>query len=516
MAGRDGILIGIDIGTSGCKVSAFDTEGHVLASGSVSYATQYPRPGHMEQDPRDWWNACCAALRKIFASGAVDAADVSAVGIDGMSWSCVALDADGDVLLPSYIWMDRRSDAQAAQLKERFGEKALFGKSGNPVDAAYVTPKILWMQQHEAEAYKRCRSLLQCNGYIVYCLTGEKTQDFSQGYAYHFFDMKTGTYDTALAERMGVDVSILPPIMPCHGVAGVVTRTASEETGLPIGIPVVAGGLDAAVQTFGAGVVREGQTQEQGGQAGGMSILMKEPRMHEKLILSYHVLPDTWLLQGGSVGGGSLRWFEREFGAQERAEAADSGRGVFEVLSDEAASVRPGADGLLYMPYMAGERSPIWDSDARGLFFGLGYDKTRAHLVRAVMEGVGYSLEHNLRTAREAGAEASLLYSVGGAANSCVWTQIKADITGCEIHVPYSDHATTLGAAMLAGIGSGLYASFEEAAARCVRIERTHEPNMKTHALYQEYMALYLDVLSGVQPYFGRVSRLGRMQEKEG
>ena len=479
-----------------------------MASAHASYPTARPSPLYAEQDPRDWWRAACACVAQILSGGAVTAADIAAVGIDGMSWSCALIDEAGDVLMPAMIWMDRRSGDEARSLAETYGADRLLRKCGNPVDAAYVTPKLKWLVAHEPALYRRIHAVLQCNAYIAYRLTGALSQDVSQGYAFHFFDVASSTYDESLAEDMGIDPAILCPVVTPSSVVGQVTVAAARESGLKAGTPVVAGGLDAACCSLGGGVIFTGQTQEQGGQAGGMSILVDEPLLHPKLIISRHVADNGWLLQGGSVGGGSLGWFAREFGAAEGEEARAQGRGIFEVLSDEAGRIAPGAEGLLYMPYMAGERSPLWNSDARGLFFGMSYGKTRAHFVRAVMEGVGYSLEHNLRTAREVGAIVDVMYSVGGAANSRVWTQIKADITGTRICVPYSDQATTLGAAMLAGVGAGVYPDCAAAVAACVRIARVHEPSGAAHALYQEYMALYLELLERLCPVYGTLSAL--------
>ena len=262
------------------------------------------------------------------------------------------------------------------------------------------------------------------------------------------------------------------------------------------GIPVVAGGLDAACGTLGAGVIHPGETQEQGGQAGGMSICIDSYQADPRLILGYHVIPGKWLLQGGTVGGGGvMRWFEREFADYERSRKEETGKSSLTQLNDIAEKISPGCDGLVFLPYMAGERSPIWDPDAKGVFYGLDFSKTKGHMVRACMEGVAYSLRHNLDVAKEAGAEAKILRAMGGSANSLLWTQIKADITGKSIVVPSSDTATTLGAAMLAGVAVGMYRDYEEATALTVKETRRHEPNPGNREKYEKnyhtYLALY-------------------------
>ena len=288
----------------------------------------------------------------------------------------------------------------------------------------------------------------------------------------------------------------MPDIVPCHQVVGTVTKATAEQTGLAVGTPVVAGGLDAACGTLGAGVVHPGETQEQGGQAGGMSICLDTYAADPRLILSYHVVPGQWLLQGGTTGGGGvMRWLERELGQYERMMKEETGKSSLVQFNELAEKVAPGSDGLVFLPYMAGERSPIWDPDAKGVYYGLDFSKTKSHMIRAAMEGVAYSLKHNLDIAESTGAVAEELLAMGGSANSLLWTQIKSDITGKPIAVPSSDTATTLGAVILAGVGVGVYESFEDAVKQTVKITRRHVPDMEKHELYMKnyktYLALY-------------------------
>lgn len=489
------LLLGIDIGTSACKATAFALDGSVVAQATVPYDVYYSQPGFVEQNPDEWWQGVCAAVQQVMASGRFDRQQIAGVGIDGQSWSAIPVDKEGRALNNSPIWMDTRADAIARETTRRLGFERIFSVSGNPLEPTYSTAKILWFKRHMPELYANTHVFLQSNSYIAFKLTGRFTHDLSQGYGVHAFDMQTGRWDEALCDELGLDREKLPELFPCHEVIGMVTRAASELTGLAAGTPVVGGGLDACCGTLGAGVYMDGQTQEQGGTAGGMSICVGRALSHPKLILSFHVVPDTWLLQGGSTGGGgSLKWFRQELGGYEEELAKQSGRNVFDIMSDEAAAIAPGCEGLVFLPYMAGERSPMWDRHAKSLFFGLGYSKTRAHMIRAVMEGCAFSLEHNLRTAYESGVTVEAMSAMGGSANSLAWTQLKADITGKTIHVPSSDTAATLGAAMLAGVGTGLYRDFDEAVKSTVRIVRTHEPDMKRHEIYMKYYEIYIEL----------------------
>lgn len=479
------VLLGIDIGTSACKTALFDESGAVIAQTNQPYPVYYPNLGWAEQDPEEWWSAVCAGISQILKESGIDPKSIAGIGIDGQSWSCIPVDAQGNCLARTPIWMDTRADQICRTVRERVGFERIFETAGNDFLPSYSTPKMLWFKQEHPEIFEKTETFLQSNSYIAFRLTGVKSQDLSQGYGVHFFNMKTCTYDPELAELLGLSVDLVPPLYDCDAVIGTVTQKAAEQTGLAPGTPVVAGGLDAACGTLGAGVYQTGQTQEQGGQAGGMSICLDEAKAHEKLILSPHVVPGHWLLQGGTVGGGGvLRWFRQELGAQES----------FDELTAQAEAVPAGSEGVIFLPYMAGERSPIWNPHAKGVFYGLDFSKTKGHMIRAALEGVAYSLQHNLMTAAQIGVEAEELVAMGGAANSILWTQIKADVTGKTIKVPASDTATTLGAAILAGVGTGVYGSYQEAVEKTIRITRVQHPDPDRHACYKKGMQAYLNL----------------------
>ncbi len=490
------MLLGIDIGTSGCKIALFKKDGQVVCSHTEEYPVRYPLPGFVEQDPKDWWAAVCLGTSKLLSDNHIDAAKIAGVGLSGQSWSAIAVDKNGDVLAPDPIWMDTRSEAICRKLNAEIGEDRIFEISGNPLKAQYTTGKIIWLKENMPEAYKRTSKILQSNSYIIYRLTGVISQDASQGYGLHCFDMRNCRWDGAMCNELGIDRALLPEIADCDEIVGRVTDSAARSTGLMEGTPVVAGGLDAACGTLGAGVLHAGETQEQGGQAGGMSICLEKYCADPRLILSFHVVPGKWLLQGGTTGGGgTMKWFNGQFGYEENLQAKEKGCTPLVLLDQLAETISPGSEGVVFLPYMAGERSPIWDEKAKGVFYGLDYSKTKAHMLRAVMEGAAYSLRHNLDTAKSAGAQVGMMRAMGGAANSRFWTQMKADITGKPIEVPASDTASTLGAAILAGVGVGIYRDFDEAVSMTVEVKRKHEPDQTKMGAYDKgyktYIALY-------------------------
>ena len=489
-------LLGIDIGTSACKVAIFNKNGKVMASANGDYPVYYPHEGWAQQKPDEWWHAVCGAICECLETGNISGEQIAGVGIDGQSWSAIAIDHEGNVLTDTPIWMDTRAQEICDRLNNEIGSENIFNVAGNSLQPSYTTAKILWYKENMPEVYNKIYKILQSNSFIAYRLTGAITQDLSQGYGLHCFDMRTGTWDEVMCEKLGIPVDFLPEIVACDKVVGTVTEEAAAQSGLTVGTPVVAGGLDAACGTLGAGVIHPGETQEQGGQAGGMSICTDTYKADPSLILGYHVVPGKWLLQGGTTGGGGvMRWLEKEFGDWEREEGKRRGVSSLDLMNEEAKVIPAGSDGVVFLPYMSGERSPIWDPDAKGVYYGLDFSKKKGHLIRAAMEGTAYALKHNLEAAEEAGAKVEVLKAMGGAANSHLWTQIKSDVTGKTMEVPSSDTATTLGAALLAGVGVGMYESFEEAVEKTVNKGRVHTPNVEHKEIheknYETYRALY-------------------------
>lgn len=493
-------LLGIDIGTSACKIAVFNRQGEVIASGSSDYPVYYDKPGYAEQNPEEWWAAVSRTIQATLLKADIDKKEIAGIGVDGQSWSAIAIDKNGRVLTNTPIWMDTRADEICKRQNKEIGEDKIFELAGNSLQSSYTTSKIAWFRENLAPVYSRIDKILQSNSFIVYRLTGCLSQDKSQGYGLHCFDMHNGSWNDDMCERLGINRSFLPEIYECHQVVGSVTEQAAELCGLAAGTPVVAGGLDAACGTLGAGVIHPYETQEQGGQAGGMSICLEEYSADKRLILSYHVVPNQWLLQGGTTGGGGvMRWLEREFADYEREESKRTNKSPLELFNEIAERVNPGCDGLIFLPYMAGERSPIWDVHAKGVYYGLDYSKTKGHFIRAAMEGVAFALKHNLDTAEAAGAQVKELRAMGGSANSLLWTQIKSDVTGKPIAVVASDTATTLGAAMLAGVGVGFYRDFEEAVALTVKVRRYHTPNMEHHERYEKNYKTYLEIYENLK-----------------
>lgn len=494
-------LLGIDIGTSSCKAALFDRWGNLAAACTRFYPVYHPAPGFAEQDPQAWWDEVCIAVKYCLEKSGICPEEIEGIGVDGQSWSTVFMGKAGDVLANTPIWIDTRSEELCLSYKKKIGIDRIFAVAGNDLQPFYSTGKILWYREYMPEVYKNTEKILQSNSYIVFKLTGIYSQDISQAYGYHWFHMRHGVWDEEMCRLFQISMDMFPPISSCCQVIGFVTEEAAEKTGLCPGTPVAAGGLDAACGALGAGVIHDMETQEQGGQAGGMSICSDVYCADPSLILSRHVTGNQWLLQGGTTGGGGvMRWMKQEFAGSEKETFSGDVKTVLEILNNKADKIPAGSDGVIFLPYMAGERTPIWDSQAKGVIFGLDYSKTMAHIIRASMEGVAFSLRHNLETAEKAGIIAGTLRAVGGSSNSVLWTQIKADITGKTIMVPGSDMVTTLGAAMLAGVGTGFYKDFEEAVRLTNHLMRRHDPNPSHKEVYDKNYRIYLELYRKLKP----------------
>lgn len=492
-------LLAIDVGTSGVKLLLFPVEeGQQPVSLTCAYETHCPAPGWAEQHPTDWWQAVCEGIPALMKKAGASPEDVCAIGVDGVSWTPVVLDDRGEVLSAAPLWYDTRATAECAQIREKVGEDAVFAVNGNPVQPYYTLPKLMWMRRHMDDVRRNMRHVLTSNGYIVYKLTGARSQDMSQGYGWPFYRMGEGSYDEGMAEQLGFDLDWLETPCESSAVVGTVTGDAARVCGLREGIPVVAGGLDAACGALGIGIINPGPMHEQSGSAGGMSICVDSYQPTRGLIMGRHVVPGRWLVQGGTVGGGAaMEWLLTILngGGSRKITAADASR--------MAASVAPGADGLLFLPYMAGERSPVWNPYAKGVFFGLDYSITPGHMARAVMEGAAMALRHNLESARATGIRLGTLRAAGGASRSSVWMQAKADITGCPIQAVADSEATACGCAVLAGVGAGIFLDFDSVCRRIVKLEVPYMPRAAYKELYDERYQRYLELYKRLEPMMG-------------
>lgn len=509
-----GYLIAVDVGTSSTKTALRDVEGRLISEASAAYSVDRPFPAWAEIDVEAWWQAVCLTIRQVVAQAGINPREVRGIGVDGVSWTLIPVDRQGQPLSPAMIWLDRRAEVEAAWLREQPEAEEWIHLSANPLDAAYVTPKLLWLHRHRPDVFDGAYKFLNSTGFIAARMTGEMTCDYTQAYAYHFYDIHHTRWDESVTARLGIPLEKLPRLVHPLEVVGQLTAQAAPQTGLVEGIPVIAGGLDAAVGALGAGAVRLGQTVDQGGQAGGMLMSVDRVIVEPLLIFGHHVLPGQYLLQSGTVGGGSLSWFKDVLGQAEVEEARRRGLSPYELMSEQVQDSPPGAHGLIFLPYMAGERTPLWDSNARGVFFGLSYKTTRADILRAIMEGCAFAVYHNLRVAETRGASVSEWLGDGGAARSAVWCQIKADVTGKPFVVARqkdgAEGGHTLGLWAMTAAATGLCGVSElpGVVERLLPQRQVYEPSMANHAMYRELFEVYLRLSAQMKDDFAALAEV--------
>jgi xylulokinase len=504
------LLIGIDVGTTGLKAVVANTDGTLLAQCSEEYPTAYPQPNWAEQDPEQWWRACCSVVPRALQLAGAQGEEVAGIGVSGQGVGVVAVDADGGPLRPAIIWLDRRSDAQCARLRELVSEEEVTAINGARIDSFYLAPKWLWVKEREPEVYRETVAVLQSNGYLVQKLTGARRLAVSDGPMTLFFDAGTLKYHEGLAARMGIDLEKMPQLAQCAEVVGEVTREAAAATGLRAGTPVVAGAVDGTAAAVEGGLLEDGDATEMTGQSTVVLICSSRPYLGRDLISLVHGVPGKYLAVGGSTAaGGSLRWWRDQLADAERSQAEREGRDPFQLLDELAAGSPPGANRLVFLPYLYGERSPIWDTDARGVFFGLSLSSTKADMVRAILEGAAFGLRHNVEAAARAGFKVKALNCVGGGARSAVWNQIKADMLGIPVRLPAAASGAAMGDVMMAGVGVGVYRDFAKAKAAVFRITREFLPNEANRKMYDDLYDVFLGLYPSLKESYVRLARAG-------
>lgn len=511
-------IITVDVGTSSTKTSLWTEAGELVSHASSGYDLRRPEPLWAEIEGDIWWRAVCETIQAVLTISKVDPASVVGIGVDAVGWTLIPVDHAGNPMHPAMIWLDRRAEAETRWLKSLPEADALVDLNANPLDAAYITPKLIWLKRNHPEIFNSAYKFLDATGFIVSRLTGEFVCDFTQAYGYHFFDIRQECWDLQVAEKIGVPLDKMPRLSGSTEIAGTLTAKAAEQTGLKPGVPVIAGCLDAAVGALGSGVIKPGQTNEQGGQAGGVGISIDHIVVEPRLIFSHHVISGQYLLQAGTVGGGSLSWFRDQLGHPEVNAAHLLGQNPFEFFSKQAEMSMAGANGLIFLPYMAGERTPLWSSIPRGVFIGLSYSTTRADILRAIMEGCAFAVYDNLQIAEEHGVHVDEFLGSGGATQSAVWCQIKADIYGKPFIVAKradgGEGGHSLGLFALTAHGIGLFDDIGACVSDLLPIRQVFEPSNENHALYQELFTVYRSVSRKLMDDFAQLDTITRSHLK--
>jgi len=504
-------LLGLDVGTTGAKALLIDQAGKPVADGTCEYPLLTPRAGWAEQHPQQWWEATARAISAVVSQSSLPPGDIAAVGLTGQMHGSVFLDDEDQVIRPAILWCDQRTAEQCRWITDTVGAETIVAETCNPVLTGFQAPKIIWMRDHEPQNYARLARVLLPKDYIRLKLTDEYATDVSDASGTSLLNVPRRQWSQAMLDGLQLDERLLPRVYESPEVTGRITPEAAAATGLAVGTPVIAGAGDQAAGGVGNGVVASGSVSVTTGTSGVVFAYLDQPITDSQLRTHTfcHAVPGSWHVMGVMLAaGGSLRWLRDALCAAETALAADMGVDPYELMTAQAAKVAPGADGLLFLPYLTGERCPYADPDARGVFFGLNLTHGKPHLIRAVLEGVTYGLRDCFELIRNMGVQFSSVRLSGGGARSDLWRHIQADILRHEVCTVVGDHGAAYGAALLAAVAAGVYPTVRDAVDATISTVHTVTPDPTHSDVYDGYYAAYRRLYGALRAEFTSLAEL--------
>jgi len=504
-------LIGIDLGTSGTKTVLFDENGNAVCSATEEYPLYQPENGWAEQDPDDWWKACVITVKKILADSKINPGDISGIGFSGQMHGLVMLDNKGDVIRKSIIWCDGRTVKECAQIGERVGVSRLVELTANHALTSFTAGNILWVRNNEPDNYKRCSHILLPKDYLRYKLTGMFGAEPSDASGMNLLDINKCIWSQEVLEKLEIDPAFLPPVGESSGIAGHITSEAAALTGLKEGAPVVFGGGDNAAAAIGTGVVEKGKAFITIGTSGVIfahsDSVAIDPQGRVNTFCS--AVPNSWVVFGCTLSAGmSLQWLRNNFFLPEMKVAEGLNRDTYDIMTAQAERVPIGSNRLIFMPYLMGERSPILDPNARAVFFGLSAIHNKYDMLRSVMEGVIFAQRQCLDVHRNMGIEFNEVYATGGGGTSSLWRQMIADIFDIPVVTIQNREGPALGAAILAGVGTGLYSNIPDACKQIIKTNTPQDPISENTKKYTPYYQLFCDLYPAMKNNFKTLSEL--------
>lgn len=499
--------MGIDVGTSGVKALLVDPtmDGLIAGSATKTYPLFTPNPLWAEQNPEDWWNATLAAVGDIMQSTGISGKDIKGIGLSGQMHGAVFLDETSQVIRPCILWCDQRTAAECDWITEKIGHERIIELISNPVLTGFTAGKIIWLRNNEPEAYSHVKKVLLPKDYIRLMLTGEYATDVSDASGTALFNVRERAWSDEMLDTLDIPREWMPRAYESPEITGRITAEAAAVSGLEPGTPVVAGGGDNAASAVGNGIVEPGLVFSSIGTSGVVFAYADEPAVDPKLRVHTfcHAVPGKWHVMGVVLSaGGSLRWYKDAFCEAENAVAGHTNRDTYDILAEEAAGVPPGCEGLIFLPYLTGERTPYADPYARGVFFGITLRHSKPYFARAVMEGVSYAMRDSFEIMKEMGVPLAQVRATGGGAKSALWRQIEADITGKEHVTVNTGEGPAFGAALLAGVGTGVYPSVTQACKSAISVENSTEPIQNNIPIYERYYRVYQDLYKSLKPDF--------------
>lgn len=504
-------LIGIDLGTSGTKTVLFDINGNPVASKTIEYPLYQPQNGWAEQDPLDWWNAACKSIQFVIAQSNIDSKSIKGVGISGQMHGLVMLNKSGDVLRKSIIWCDQRTQKECDEITQKVGAERLIQLTANPALTGFTASKILWVRNNEPQIYEECAHILLPKDYVRYMLTGEFATEVSDASGMQLLDVPNRVWSDEVLQKLGIDKSLLAKVYESPEITGTVTKKAAELTGLAEGTPVVGGAGDNAAAAVGTGTVKDGIAFTTLGTSGVVfahtSKLSIDPKGRVHTFCC--AVPGAWHVMGVTQAAGlSLKWFRDNFCDAEIQTAKGMGKDPYFLMDKQAENIPIGAEKLLYLPYLMGERTPHLDPNCRGTFFGLSAMHTKQHLLRAVMEGVVYSQRDSVEVLKAMGVKISDMLACGGGGTSPLWRQMLSDVFACPVKTVVSKEGPALGVAILAGVGTGVFSSVEEGCNALIKTNEPQNPIAENSAQYEKFYKLYTELYPALKNSYSNLAKI--------
>lgn len=492
-------LIGMDIGTSGTKSVLFDLDGNTIASSTEEYPMYQPQNGYAEQNPEEWWNAAKKTLKTICLSAADG--EIVGIGLSGQMHSLVLLDENNNVIRPAILWCDQRTSKECEEIERIVGRERLIEITANPALPGFTASKLLWVKMHEPDNFKRCAHILLAKDYIRLKLTGAYATEVSDASGMQLLDVSKRDWSEEVCSKLGIDIKMLAKVYESPEITGYVTDECAKEIGLTSGIPVAGGAGDNAAAAIGMGVYSTGKAFTTIGTSGVVFAPTNSPIIDNKgrIHTFCAAVPGTWHVMGVTQAAGlSLNWFRDRF-------MRDAEYSEIDKRCDE---ISIGADGLIYLPYLMGERTPILDSDARGVFFGLSAMHSEYHMARSVIEGVSYSLYSCLEILKEVGIDVNSMALCGGGGKSAFWRQMISDVYGMPVKVMRSNEGAALGAAILGGCAAGIFYTVGDGCKRMTRESHSVEPNDASHRKYSKVYDIYKCIYPSVKQLFTQLKSI--------
>lgn len=506
-------LMGIDIGTSSVKTILIDGKGHLIADATEGYELSQPFPGWAEQDPELWWEATLHTIERVLEISSIDPKQLAGVGLSGQMHGSVFLGKNMEVLRPAILWCDQRTTEECEWITNNVDKTVLTEWVGNKALTGFTAPKIMWVKKHEPKLYEKIECILLPKDYIRFKLTGQLASEVSDASGTLLFNVRKREWSKEMLELLEIPERWMPPVFESHIPSGNLSSEIIQQFGLADAVPVAGGGGDQAAGAVGTGVVYPGVLSVSLGTSGVVFAFNEDPLVDEqnRLHSFCHAVDGKWHTMGVMLSAAEcLRWWTKTVGQEEQVHAENLDKSPYELMCEAASQSPAGANGLLFLPYLMGERTPHADANARGSFIGLTTRHTKSMMTRSILEGVAYGLRDSVEIMRDLGIRIKQIRVTGGGAKSQLWRQILADVIGVEVVTLENSEGPALGAALLAGVGAGLYPNVESACNDLIQVKEVIQPNQENVKIYDEYYRLYRGLYSTLQFTFNDLSQLER------